>query len=308
MGRLLLRHGVQMGIERSENNFIMFFKKESPVSLIDVFKTISQHWHLLQEHKTEGLNLPLRAFLFRTLLDDLLTRLEAVSKSPDQPELRIPFLVYNPSTKQLEFREDTAPITLKRMIELIQEMQSCCIVPLSILRFHSAQKLSNPMQGPTRPFLLQAVSRITEAVALYRHLTLLTHSATWQLVGSSLRLEHMGRSALANEMAKLLRAAITECALHTCHMYNMMLLHTWLAFAASSFPTFIMVAGNVAYATLHPAPLPPPMRHREVATLAILLTCCFARFQSVQSTELNEPGWLYRSGGPDARPARPPAD
>ena len=65
------------------------------------------------------------------------------------------------------------------------------------------------------PFLLQAGSRTTEAAAFYRHLTLLTHSGAWQLVGSSLRLEHMDRSAPANEMEKLLRAAISERALRT---------------------------------------------------------------------------------------------
>ena len=81
--------------------------------------------------------------------------------------------------------------------------------PPSLLLFHSTQhqKLDKAMPGPTPPFLLQVVSCTKEATILYQHLFLLTHSTTWQLVGSSLRLERMGRSALANEMAKLLQSS-----------------------------------------------------------------------------------------------------
>ncbi|CAE7390812.1 hypothetical protein AK812_SmicGene4371 [Symbiodinium microadriaticum] len=56
VGRLLLRHEDQFGIQRSENNFIMFFKRESQMT-----RSTS------------------RAFLFRTLLDEFLKRLQAVS-------------------------------------------------------------------------------------------------------------------------------------------------------------------------------------------------------------------------------------
>ena len=74
-----------------------------------------------------------------------------------------------------------------------------------ILRFHSTQNLSGPLHGPTVPFLLQTGSRTKEANTPFQHLSLLTHSSVWQLVGGSLHMERLGRSPLAIEMAKMLQ-------------------------------------------------------------------------------------------------------
>ena len=189
----------------------MFFKKESPVSLTELFKKKSQHWQKCREQKSEGRNLPLRAFLFHTLLSELLKRLEAVSKSPDQLALadKLQFFLPRASHSLLGLQSELQAAGMPRRSadrslqhdRADQEMQTACIPRLRLLRFHSTQKLNNPMQGPTLPFLLQVGSATQEATTLYQHLPLLTHFATWQLVGSSLHLERMGRLMLANEMA-----------------------------------------------------------------------------------------------------------
>ncbi|CAE6950667.1 unnamed protein product [Symbiodinium sp. CCMP2592] len=110
LGKLLLRHEDQMGIDRTQNGFVMFFKRESK----------SQHWHALKEQKQEKMDeiaMPLRSFLMHTMLETLVTRIKDTVKSEEQLktattlqvflpkegdlELRIPFLSYNPETKAL---------------------------------------------------------------------------------------------------------------------------------------------------------------------------------------------------------------
>ena len=45
LGRLRLRHEDQMGIDKTENNFVMFYKRESALSLVPLFVKKAQHWH-----------------------------------------------------------------------------------------------------------------------------------------------------------------------------------------------------------------------------------------------------------------------
>ena len=139
MGKLPLRHEDQMGIERSENNFIMFFKTESEMSLTALFIKPSQHWLRASRAKASAAQPLAAAVPVSHSLDELLKRMEAVSQSPEQmdlanklpvflpkkeqnEELCIPFLLYNQETNKLETREDKKPVTLSRMIEMLQEM------------------------------------------------------------------------------------------------------------------------------------------------------------------------------------------
>ncbi|CAE7251059.1 unnamed protein product [Symbiodinium sp. CCMP2592] len=155
LGKLPLRHEDQMGIDRTQHGFVMFFKRESALSLV-----------LLFEQKQEKINeiaLPLRTFLFHTMLETFIKRIKDTAKNTgllqtDNAELLIPFLVYNPETKTLSPRQD-------------QEAS------------RSGIELRRPL-GKTS------------------NLRALANSAVWQLVGGSLRPERMGRSALANEVAK----------------------------------------------------------------------------------------------------------
>eukprot|EP00439_Symbiodinium_sp_Y106_P036835 s1365_g4.t1 len=226
LGRLLLRHEDQMGIDKTENNFVMFFKKESALSLVPTFVKKAEHWHSLKEQKQakmDELALPLRTFLFHSMLEALLLRLKETTQSQDQlstamtlqvflpkednQDLLIPFLKFDPETKALTPLSDRQATTVTEMINKIQELQKLCLCQLAVLRFHSTQKLQGPLQGPTVPFLLQVGSRTPQATQLYLLLRSMTQSAVWQLVGGSLRPERMGRSALAAELAKRLQGS-----------------------------------------------------------------------------------------------------
>ncbi|CAE7421523.1 unnamed protein product, partial [Symbiodinium necroappetens] len=80
---------------------------------------------------------------------------------------------------------DTTPLTFERLMEVIAAMQKTSLDSLAVLRFHSTQKCTGKIQGPTLPFLLQAGNRTPAALELYDHLRLLTNSAVGQLIGGS---------------------------------------------------------------------------------------------------------------------------
>ncbi|CAE7814829.1 unnamed protein product [Symbiodinium sp. CCMP2592] len=220
LGKLLLRHEDQMGIDRTQNGFVMFFKRESALSLVPLFVQKSQHWHALKEQKQEKMDeiaLPLRSFLFHTMLETLVKRIRVFLPKEGDRELRIPFLSYNPETKALVPRQDQEPIFVSTMLEKLQLLQKQCLCPLAIMRFHSTQRLNGQLQGPTVPFLLQVGFRSPEAAELHLSLRSLANSAIWQLVGGSLRPEKMGRSALATELARRLQGSYTQTACSINH-------------------------------------------------------------------------------------------
>ncbi|CAE6922416.1 unnamed protein product [Symbiodinium sp. CCMP2592] len=240
LGKLLLRHEDQMGIDRTQNGFVMFFKRESALSLVPLFVQKSQHWNALKEQKQEKMDeiaLPLRTFLFHTMMETLVKRIKDTVKNDEQlktaitlqvflpkegdSELRIPFLSYNPETKSLAPRQDQPPILVSAMLEKLQILQKQCLCPLAIMRFHSTQRLNGPLQGPTVPFLLQVGHRSPEAAELYLSLRSLANSAVWQLVGGSLRPEKMGRSALAAELARRLQGSFTQTGCSLNHLSDL---------------------------------------------------------------------------------------
>ncbi|CAE7626983.1 unnamed protein product [Symbiodinium sp. CCMP2592] len=239
LGKLLLRHEDQMGIDKTQNSFVMFFKRESALSLIPLFVQKSQHWNALKEQKQEKMDeiaLPLRTFLFHTLLEALVKRIKDTVQNDEQlktattlqvflprdgdAELQVPFLSYNQETKTLAPRQDLQPLPVSTMLEKLQVLQKQCLCPLAIMRFHSTQRLSGPLQGPTVPFLLQVGHRSPEAAELYLSLRSLANSAIWQLVGGSLRPEKMGRSALATELARRLQGPFTQSDLVRGHAFS----------------------------------------------------------------------------------------
>ncbi|CAE7539323.1 unnamed protein product [Symbiodinium sp. CCMP2592] len=258
LGKLLLRHEDQMGIDRTRNSFVMFFKKDSALSLVPLFVQKSQHWHALKEQKQEKMDeiaMPLRSFLLHTMLETLVKRIKDTVKNEEQLktattlqvflpkegdlELRIPFLSYNPETRALVPRQDQEPIYVSKMLEKLQLLQKQCLCPLAIMRFHSTQRLNGPLQGPTVPFLLQVGFRSPEAAELYLSLRSLANSAIWQLVGGSLRPEKMGRSALAAELARRLQGPCTQTVSMSRH----------LRFSASRTPpiTAMLIRFSVAF-------------------------------------------------------------
>ena len=160
MGKLLLRHEDQQSIDKSENNYIAFFKHESKMTLVSMFHKESGHWHELKEQKQEELSLPLRASLFRSMLDSLHHRLTEITRSTKQLELadlsaKEGWRGAADTTSTLEPRAHRQPLTISKMLETISTMQQLCIAPQVILRFHSTQRLNAELRRPTLPFLLQ---------------------------------------------------------------------------------------------------------------------------------------------------------
>ena len=184
LGRLLLRHEDQMGIDKTENNFVMFFKKDSALSLVPTFVKKAEHWHSLKEQKqakTDELALPLRTFLFHSMLEALLLRLKETTQSQDQlstamtlqvflpkeenQDLMIPFLKFDPETKVLTPLPDRQEIAVTEMINKIQELQKLCLCQLVVLRFHSTQ---NPERMGRSALAVELAKRLQGSCPQFR--------------------------------------------------------------------------------------------------------------------------------------------
>ena len=97
--------------------------------------------------------------------------------------LLIPYLVFNSEGRRLEPKQDTTPLILERLMEISAKIQKASLHSLAVLRFHSTQKLTGKIQGPTLPFLLQIGNRTPAALELYDCLRLLTNSAVCRRSG-----------------------------------------------------------------------------------------------------------------------------
>eukprot|EP00439_Symbiodinium_sp_Y106_P059300 s1686_g8.t1 len=136
LGRLLLRHEDQMGIDKTENNFVMFFKKDSALSLVPTFVKKAEHWHSLKEQKQakmDELALPLRTFLFHSMLEALQLRLKETTQSQDQLGTTMTLQVFLPKEENQD---------------------------LMIRSFHSTQKLQGQLQGPTESMVIDTVAAL----------------------------------------------------------------------------------------------------------------------------------------------------
>ena len=144
----------------------MFFRPASCMSIIPLLAKKSEHWHELKAQKDAELSLALRTFLFRSMFDTIQKRLQETVKNPTQLEgakklqvflpdkegepLRIPYLMFNVETRQLEPKKDPAPLTLERVMEILAAILKHSLDSLAILRFHPTQKLSAPSPSSSR--------------------------------------------------------------------------------------------------------------------------------------------------------------
>eukprot|EP00439_Symbiodinium_sp_Y106_P044911 s2604_g5.t1 len=190
--QLLLRHEDQMGIDKTENNFVMFFKKDSALSLVPTFVKKAEHWHSLKEQKqakTDELALPLRTFLFHSMLEALLLRLKETTQSQDQlstamtlqvflpkeenQDLMIPFLKFDPETKVLTPLPDRQEIAVTEMINKIQELQKLCLCQLVVLRFHSTQNPERMGRSALAVIWIPVMHALTQRMSLQAPVQLL---------------------------------------------------------------------------------------------------------------------------------------
>ena len=214
MGRLLLRHEDQFGINRSQDNYVMFAQCQGMLSMVPELYVAAEAWKTMKKETPALLTLPLRAWLLKHWVDLMLKRVEMIMTSEEtvqqakdmlilDEQCNIPYLEWNRTTRALQVKRDRDPMTLTQVLELLKTMQHLVIQPMTVMRFHATRELCQEMKSEVMPLLLQIGSRTAEGHQLWNSMQRLCHSAACRVTAVSLRGDRMGRSALGVAVQKL---------------------------------------------------------------------------------------------------------
>ena len=80
---LVLRHEDQLGINRAQDNYIMFAQTQGLLSAVPEFYVATEAWRTMKKEQPELLTLPLRAWLLKHWVDLVLKRMEMVMTSSE---------------------------------------------------------------------------------------------------------------------------------------------------------------------------------------------------------------------------------
>ena len=141
------------------------------------------------------------------LLKDLLARLTQLGEAPQDsplvqaaqmnkvilPDMTCPYLDWDPAQKQLQVSK-RPPISLKKMVQNIQELQEMSTETTLVQAFHAL-----PQSGDITPWRLQLSLRADREYWLMRALC---GSSIWVLMAASLKAHSLHQSSLANQLSK----------------------------------------------------------------------------------------------------------
>ena len=215
MGRLLLRHEDQLGINRSQDNYIMFAQCQGVLSMVPELYTATVAWKTMKKEAPEQLTLPLRAWLMKHWVDTMLKRMNMIMTSEEtiqqakdmlilDEQCNVPYLEWDSGERRLRIKRDRDPMTLSQVLELLKEMQVLVIQPMTIMRFHATRELCQEMKAEVVPLMLEVGSRTAECHQLWNHLQRLSHNAACRVAAVSLRSDRMGRSALGVAVQRII--------------------------------------------------------------------------------------------------------
>ncbi|CAE7380059.1 unnamed protein product, partial [Symbiodinium microadriaticum] len=162
MGRLLLRHEDQFGINRSQDNYVMFAQCQGMLSMVPELYVAAEAWKTMKKETPALLTLPLRAWLLKHWVDLMLKRVEMIMTSEEtvqqakdmlilDEQCNIPYLEWNRTTRALQVKRDRDPMTLTQVLELLKTMQHLVIQPMTVMRFHATRELCQEMKSEVVP-------------------------------------------------------------------------------------------------------------------------------------------------------------
>ena len=112
------------------------------------------------------------------------------------------FLQWSAEKKQLVKNDSLAPVKVSDAVTLLDKIRELVEEPGLVVRFHPTRPLTGQMTGESLTCCLQVSIREPRAATLYDSLASVSGLACTQLIGMGLRKDRMGRSALAQAIAK----------------------------------------------------------------------------------------------------------
>jgi hypothetical protein len=208
MAKILVRHDQQIEAVRREDTFIFFFNNQAPTGSLKCLLAAAETWHSQSQTRQTPWQ-PLRQRLLQVLLKDLLARLTQLGEAPQDsplvqaaqmnnvllPDQTCPYLDWDPTQKKLMVSK-RPPISLKKMVQNIQELQEMSTEVTLVQAFHAL-----PPSGEITPWRLQLSLRADREYWLMRALC---GSSIWVLMASSLKAHSLHQSSLVNQLSRSL--------------------------------------------------------------------------------------------------------
>lgn len=208
MAALLLHHDRLLNSLQAQDSFILYMSKEK-ASALHVLLEQGNLWHQQREQGT--LNCNLRTHLMRTLLQELLQRVESVSKANAQAPLWQTCVARNLITQDggwmfhkwnqaAQTLEPSAqpPMPMKSMLQTCEDLVEQATNSTWIVKFHSLRTDPKSLQCPWR---LQVNLRMDEGFHLLHRMCA---SQAWCLLGISLKPHTQTQSPQATALQQTL--------------------------------------------------------------------------------------------------------
>jgi len=208
IAKILVRHDQQIEAVRREDTFIFFFNNQAPTGSLKCLLAAAETWHSQSQNRQMPWQ-PLRQRLLQVLLKDLVARLTQLGEASSDsqlvkaaqqnhvilPDMSCPYLEWDSHHKKLVVSQ-RSPISLKKMVLNIQELQEMSTEPHLIQAFHAL-----PPTGEITPWRLQLSLRADREYWLMRALC---GSSIWVLMAASLKAHSLHQSSLADQLSKRL--------------------------------------------------------------------------------------------------------
>ena len=212
--RLVLRHEDSLSMIQSEYSFVAFLRVNAPSSIVGALYEAQRAWRHLRDTSPAQLTKPMRCSLLARLFMELAKRMRNLDTeeenrkrleglgwlSPDHSAWRA--LQWSVEKKMLIHDESRQPVSRTDAIALVDKVREMVAEPGLVMRFHPTRPLTNQMSGESLTCCLQLSIREPRAAVLHDDLDQLAGLACTQLIGMGLRRDRMGRSALAQSIAK----------------------------------------------------------------------------------------------------------
>ena len=214
---LLLRHEVQLNINRLDTGFMIFLQTTTPNSIAHTTFQIGNRWKDAKQNDPSSLSQPMRVVIFQHLLTVVKERFKAMLHSPSSRSKasdlgwisssgkEVYGLRWNPANKQHEKDHMLPTLTPEEIETALTELIALAAKPLVIHRYHATRQLAEQYASPTLAMMLEVGNRADDAQAAWRHLHRLSQSAVWAAAGCYMRHERLKMGALAQKLARLMK-------------------------------------------------------------------------------------------------------
>ena len=206
MATMILRQDQDMQSLKRNDSFILYFSKEPSGTLSQLLKVAAQ-WKGQMDQPNAKPQLPLRSQLMISLLNDLLTRVTAVSKSKPEDQLfqatvntklmledyTWPYLQWCPKDQKYKLANKKA-VAMQPMMDMCSELIEFFQNPQLTMKFHALQDKPDSRIVPWR---LQLNGRMDAPFDLLSHLC---YCGVWGLLGTQLKPHLQQQSPLATAL------------------------------------------------------------------------------------------------------------